>query len=235
MNQPLLEEPRAPIALLEVDAVSAGYGALEVLRGINLKIFEGELLGVVGHNGAGKSTLLKVIAGVLRPTGGTMNSRDDVLSTTALVPESLAVFPRMTVRENLDIPTIAPAASGQLLPLDEIYSLFPVLKDRVRQTAGTMSGGEQRMLAVGMALRMAPDLLLLDEPSLGLAPNLVTDIMEAVDTARRRLDSTVVVVEQNLDALLARADRVVALRQGEVIWEGGPDTLQDTSRLWELY
>lgn len=225
--------------LVTIEGLVAGYGDLQVLKGVNTSIHEGELLGIVGHNGAGKSTLLNVIAGVLPPRSGRVHF-DDVGDApggvrVAMVPQSLAVFPRMSVRENLEIPRIANRSNPNLVAVEEIFELFPALKTRINQTAGTLSGGEQRMLAVGMALRLAPHLLLLDEPSLGLAPNLVVRIMESVDEARRRFQSTVVIVEQNLEALLERADRILAIRQGEVIWQGTPGEISDTRKLWELY
>lgn len=227
--------------LVEIRQLKAGYGTLRVLTDVNFDIISGELLGIIGHNGAGKSTLLKTIAGVLEPESGTVrfvgnnNGGHEADASVAMVPQGLAVFPRMTVRDNLAVPGIAVRDKDSLVPVEEIFEIFPVLEERPSQIAGTMSGGEQRMLAVGMALRLAPDLLLLDEPSLGLAPNLVTRIMKSVDEARRRFDSTVVVVEQNLDALLSRADRLLAIRQGQVAWEGVPSAISDVRELWAHY
>lgn len=227
--------------LVEIRNLEAGYGRLKVLKGISLDVTSGEILGIIGHNGAGKSTLLKTIAGVLETTNGTIRfirgpepGTDEPISV-AMVPQGLAVFPRMTVQENLEVPAVARRDKTGLASLEEIFEIFPPLKLRIGQMAGTMSGGEQRMLAVGMALRLAPELLLLDEPSLGLAPNLVTRIMESVDEARERFGSTLIIVEQNLDALLHRADRLVAIRQGIVVWEGDPASISDVRELWEHY
>ena len=225
--------------LIEVRDLEAGYGRLRVLKGIDLDVTTGELLGIIGHNGAGKSTLLKVVAGVLGIMGGTIRfpnehgGNNKRRTRVAMVPQGLAIFPRMTVRENLEVPALTHKES--LVPVKEIFEIFPPLQERITQTAGTMSGGEQRMLAVGMALRLAPELLLLDEPSLGLAPKLVTRIMESVDEARERFGSTVVIVEQNLDALLNRADRMIAIRQGIIAWEGDPASISDVRDLWEHY
>ena len=226
-------------ALIQVRDLEAGYGRLRVLKGIDLDVTTGELLGIIGHNGAGKSTLLKAMAGVLGIMSGTIRFPNEHggnskrRTRVAMVPQGLAIFPRMTVRENLEVPALTRRES--LVPVKEIFEIFPPLQERMSQTAGTMSGGEQRMLAVGMALRLAPELLLLDEPSLGLAPNLITRIMESVDEARARFGSTVVIVEQNLDALLRKADRMIAIRQGIVAWEGDPARISDVRELWEHY
>ena len=229
--------------LVRIRGLGAAYGRLEVLRGIDLDVREGEFLGVIGHNGAGKSTLLKVIAGILPATRGSVEVNTTrpvsdggrISERIAMVPQGLAVFPRMTVAENLEVPRVAVRNAAELLPLGEIYELFPVLRERGGQTAGTLSGGEQRMVAIGMALRLAPRLLLLDEPSLGLAPKIAIRITEAVDEVRRRLGSTVVVVEQNLDVLLRRAERLVAIRQGAVVWEGDPGAIGDLRNLWQYF
>lgn len=226
-----------PQPIVTMKKIVAGYGTFDVLRGIDLAVTDGELLGVIGHNGAGKSTLLKVMAGFLPPTSGVVEQ-----PTTSgrplrigLVPQGLSVFPRMTVDENLRVPELAQKSGGQFVPIDEVLDMFPVLRDRSGQAAGNLSGGEQRMLAIGMALRLGPELLLLDEPSLGLAPMLVRQIMQTVDEHRQRHGYTVLIVEQNLDVLLRRADRLVAVRQGEVVWSGLPGDVGDTRTLWEHF
>lgn len=227
----------AATSLVTASDIHAGYGPLQVLKGIDLEIGQSEFLGVIGHNGAGKSTLLKVLGGFLKPTRG------DVVRIAAtgekfrvgLVPQGLAVFPRMSVEHNLRIPELAGQGGDHLVPVDEIVDMFPILGQRFSQAAGNLSGGEQRMLSVGMALRLSPHLLLLDEPSLGLAPFVVTKLMEVVDEMRRRLGYTVVVVEQNLDVLLRRADRLVAVRQGEIVWQGSPTEVDDVRVLWRHY
>ena len=224
--------------LLSIRGLVAGYGRVEVLHGLDLDVRPGEFLGVIGHNGAGKSTLLKVIAGLIRPTRGSVEmpgAGGGRRERIALVPQGLAVFPRMSVDENLDIPRVASRDESRLMPREAVLDLFPALRERGRQAAGTLSGGEQRMVAIGMALRLAPRLLLLDEPSLGLAPKVAARIVEAVDQVRRQLGSTVVVVEQNLEVLLRRAERLVALRQGVLAWEGDPGAVRDVRALWEYF
>jgi ABC-type branched-subunit amino acid transport system ATPase component len=223
--------------IVKMTGIVAGYGAFDVLRGVNLSVMDGELLGVIGHNGAGKSTLLKVMAGFLPPQSGSVETPRTGARPLriGLVPQGTSVFARMTVAENLLVPELAQKGRGEFVPVDEIHEMFPVLRDRAGQAAGNLSGGEQRMLAIGMALRLGPELLLLDEPSLGLAPLLVRQIMETVDAHRRRHGYTVLIVEQNLDVLLRRADRLVAVRQGEVVWDGLPDDLNDVRGLWEHF
>lgn len=227
----------APQPIVTMKKIVAGYGTFDVLRRIDLTVTDGEMLGVIGHNGAGKSTLLKVMAGFLAPTSGAVEqpTAGGRSLRIGLVPQGLSVFPRMTVDENLRVPELAQKRGGQFVPIDEVLDMFPVLRARSGQAAGNLSGGEQRMLAIGMALRLGPELLLLDEPSLGLAPILVRQIMETVDEHRQRHGYTVVIVEQNLDVLLRRADRLVAVRQGEVVWSGLPSDVGDTRVLWEHF
>jgi branched-chain amino acid transport system ATP-binding protein len=217
--------------LVRVEGLVAGYGSFDVLRSIDLRVRDGELLGIIGHNGAGKSTLLRVIAGVLSPVNGTVVAPGRI----GLVPQGMSVFPHMTVAENLTVPELARRRGSELVPVDDVLAMFPVLGERLKQAAGNLSGGEQRMLAIGMALRLAPELLLLDEPSLGLAPLLVRQIMEAVDEHRRTHGYTVIIVEQNLDVLLRRADRLVAIRQGSIVWQGQAGEVADTRALWEHF
>ncbi|MDO8211117.1 ATP-binding cassette domain-containing protein [Conexibacter sp. CPCC 206217] len=227
----------APRAVAALSGVVAGYGTFDVLRGVDLDVRDGELLGIIGHNGAGKSTLLKVMAGFLPVSKGTVRTQDESgrALRIGLVPQGLSVFPRMTVGENLAVPELARRAGGELVPADAVLEMFGVLRERIATPAGNLSGGEQRMLAIGMALRLAPQLLLLDEPSLGLAPLLVKQIMETVDEHRREHGYTVAIVEQNLDVLLTRADRLVAVRQGDVVWSGRPADVADTRGLWEHF
>ncbi|MDQ6525224.1 ATP-binding cassette domain-containing protein [Nocardioides sp. LHD-245] len=222
--------------LVRLDGIVAGYGAFDVLQAVDLTVRDGELLGVIGHNGAGKSTLLKVIAGFLPPRSGRVVSGADGRGLrVGLVPQGHAVFTKMTVAENLQVPELAARRGAPLIPVDEIHDMFPILRDRSTQAAGNLSGGEQRMLSIGMALRLGPELLLLDEPSLGLAPLLVKQIMEAVDEHRRQHGYTVLIVEQNLDVLLTRADRLVAIRQGAIVWDGRPADVEDIRGLWEHF
>lgn len=223
--------------LLKVEGVSAAYDSHQVLEDVSLDVRDGEFLGIIGHNGAGKSTLLKVMASFMKVTAGHVNgaSSNGTNIRIGMVPQGLSVFPRMTVAENLAIPELSAKGARDLVPVEEVIELFPILGERTSQAAGNLSGGEQRMVAIAMALRLEPQLLLLDEPSLGLAPMLAHGIVDAVDEARRRFGYSVVVVEQNLDILLRRTDRLLALRQGELVWEGKPDEITDTRTLWEHF
>lgn len=230
--------------VLEVKGVSAAYGRKRVLHEVDLSVEAGEYVGVIGHNGAGKSTLLKVISGMIRPTQGSVrfgwvrageqwpNGR--VRPGVAMVPQGRAVFPSMSVLDNLAVPVAARAGHGASLELRKIFELFPILEERKRQVAGTLSGGEQRMLAVGMAMRLLPKLLLLDEPSLGLGPVVVHRLMSVASSARTELDYSLIVVEQNLEALRRGADRLIGMRQGEVVWHGTTDDLANREQLWNF-
>lgn len=232
-----------PGPLVQLRGVTAGYGRKQVLDQVDLEVQAGEFLGIIGHNGAGKSTLLKVIAGIMQPSVGTVavnlvsrgrRSPGTVRPGIAMVPQGRAVFPTLTVTENLDIPAAAATNGSRMLSSERVYELFPVLRERRSQLAGTLSGGEQRMLAVGMALRMGPSLLLLDEPSLGLAPVVIARLMEIVGSARHELRYTTIVVEQNIEALRLGAERLVGIRQGRVVWQGDTSDLADRDQLWSF-
>lgn len=225
------EAPPSAMELVSIRGVTAGYGALDVLTGVDLTVRAGEFLGVIGHNGAGKSTLLRVVSKLLVPRAGTVA----VPARIGLVPQGLSVFPRMSVGDNLALPEITRRRGGELAPVEEVLEMFPVLGERLRQPAGNLSGGEQRMVAIGMALRLVPELLLLDEPSLGLAPMLVRQIMQTIDEHRQRHGYAVIIVEQNLDVLLRRADRLIAIRQGQIVWSGLASDVSDVRQLWEYF
>ena len=227
---------------LALIGVTAGYGRLRVLRDVSLAIDRGAFVGVIGHNGAGKSTLLRVMAGLLRPSAGRVNIGGAELRGRALgrrivmVPQANAVFPHMSVAENLEVPRAIARTAGDLQDLDEIFELLPVLRQRRSQVAGTLSGGEQRMLAIGMALRLLPEVLLLDEPSLGVAPALAIEIMAAVAKSQARLGHTIVTADQNVELLLRHSNRILAVRQGSLIADihtTGPRL--DPRELWQYY
>jgi branched-chain amino acid transport system ATP-binding protein len=215
-------------ATLSVRGLRAGYGQGEVLHGVDLDVGAGELVAVLGPNGAGKSTLLKVLAGHLRPRTGAVavegvdlaGAPPELIARCGvyLLPEGRAVFPSLTVAENLRLSSGAPEPSlaGRIA---DVLDVFPQLAARQGQAAGTMSGGEQRMLALARALVADPRVLLLDEPSLGLAPKVVDEVFGAV--ARfRALGTSVVLVEQYVHRALAVADRAVVLASGRVAWSG---------------
>jgi branched-chain amino acid transport system ATP-binding protein len=234
------------MALLEVDSLVAGYHKNVVLNGISLQIGPGEIVALIGHNGAGKTTLLNSIFGILRAREGRVRFDEQAIDGSvpaanvargmALVPQERAVFANLNVRDNLDLASITlrdrDMASRRM---EAVQRLFPILSQRATQLAGTLSGGEQRMLAVGIALMLAPKLLMLDEPSLGLAPLVVRDLMERIRDVNREQGTAILLVEQNVRAALANASRVYVMKLGRIVYDGLPDPLHDKSRLMELF
>ena len=224
------------MSLLEVADLDVRYGAIRALKGISFSVGEGEIVALLGANGAGKTTTQKTISGMLHPAGGSITfdgRRIDGIPAHRLiglgichVPEGRHVFPRMTVAENLEMGAFRFRAPDQK-ELQRVLDLFPILRDRYRQYAGTLSGGEQQMLAIGRALMGKPRLLLLDEPSMGLAPLIVRQIFDII----REINSsgmTVLLVEQNAAQALALADRGYVLETGELVLQGtGADLLAD--------
>jgi branched-chain amino acid transport system ATP-binding protein len=221
--------------MLSVEALNVSYGRLQVLWGLTLRVEAGEVVSVIGPNGAGKTTLMKTIVGLLKPWGAGRGAggiafkgrRIDGLRPEAIarlgiavVPEGAKVFPEMTVLENLLIGSVVPHARGRRPErLREIYGLFPRLAERQRQSARTLSGGERQMLAIGRALMACPDLLLLDEPSLGLQPTLIRNIMETIRGISAR-GITVLLIEQNVHFSLPMSDRAYVLENGRMVLEG---------------
>jgi branched-chain amino acid transport system ATP-binding protein len=219
-------------ALLQLDAVRAGYGRAEVLHGIDLVVSEGELVTVIGANGAGKSTLLKVIVGLVPVKSGNVAYGGVRIATPrperlvrkglALVPEGRMLFGPMSVRENLELGAYGARRDRRARireGLAKVHALFPVLEERAGQPAETLSGGEQQMLAVGRALMALPRLLLLDEPSLGLAPKVIAEIFSVLDELRAQ-GVTILLVEQDARLALKHADRGYVMRTGRVVLEG---------------
>jgi branched-chain amino acid transport system ATP-binding protein len=212
--------------MLVLDNINAGYGGFQALFGVSMTVEAGEAVAVIGSNGAGKTTLLRVISGLLRPTSGRMTMEGQNLLATpphrvietgiAHVPESRRLFPRLTVEENLRMGAFIPSARAKFAErLDYVYGLFPRMKERRSQVAGTMSGGEQQMCAIARALMSGPKLVLLDEPSMGLAPVLVSQVFQLV----RRIRSegyTVLIVEQNVRQVLKVVDRAYLLEVGRI-------------------
>lgn len=231
--------------LLRVEGLVAKYGNTVALHGISLEIRPGEIVALVGANGAGKSTTLKVISGLIRPAAGKVFFQDqDItgLSPAGIVkrgvihcPEGRQVFGRMTVLENLKMGAFCRRREkNPLSELDKVLELFPVLRERQNQTANTLSGGEQQMLAIGRALMARPKLLLLDEPSLGLAPKVVTTIFEVISELNRT-GSTILLVEQNARRALGIAHRAYALEVGRVVLEGPGRELLNDPRVKKAY
>jgi branched-chain amino acid transport system ATP-binding protein len=222
--------------MLEIDNLTVAYGKHVALDAVSMRVEPGECVVILGANGAGKSSLLKTAGGVVAPRSGRISHEGTDLATVAahervgrgiaLVPEGRGIFPRMSVAENLALGTYPERArDGVAARQAEVFELFPRLAERRRQLAGTMSGGEQQMVAIARALMSNPDILLLDEPSLGLAPIVVKEVFAAL----RRIRSTgltLVIVEQNVRASLALADRGYLLEAGRVVGQGTSDDLQ---------
>jgi branched-chain amino acid transport system ATP-binding protein len=234
--------------MLRVRNLEAGYGSLRVLKGLSLHVRPGEVVTIIGANGAGKTTLLGAVAGVVRAPAGTVQlNKQDVRGAPPerivrlgcrLVPEGRHVFSTLTVHENLVLGAYGESrrlASGELdARLHEMFELFPILKERRRQLAGTLSGGQQQMLAIGRALMSRPKLLMMDEPSLGVAPLMVQHIYEAIADLKRR-GMTILLVEQNARAALAVADRGYVMKTGQIVLDGTSDELRGNHEVQRAY
>lgn len=224
--------------MLEIDGLVCNYGKVSAVRGLSMKVKEGELVSLIGANGAGKTTTLKAVSGVMPALGGRIRFQGEEIQAKsprtilsrgiAHCPEGRRVFPYMTVQENLDMGAyLRTDRDGIASDLQKVFDRFSVLAERRRQQAGTLSGGEQQMLAIGRSLMARPKLILFDEPSLGLAPNLVETTFEIVREIRAQ-GVTVLMVEQNAYAALAMADRAYVLEAGKVALTGtGQELLQD--------
>jgi len=233
------------VSLLELSAVDVAYGDLPALRGVNVVVEAGETLSVVGANGAGKTTMLRTISGLLRPRRGEVRfagERIDRLPCHRVVelgvvhvPEGRKVFPSLAVRENLELGSYTRAAKARRADsLERVFTLFPRLRERMRQPAGTLSGGEQQMLAIGRALMALPKLLMLDEPSLGLAPLIVKEIFAIVGEINRA-GVTVLLVEQNTRQALALSRRGYVLESGRVVLVGSGEELLSNEHVRRAY
>jgi branched-chain amino acid transport system ATP-binding protein len=232
-------------AMLELRAVTAGYGHFTALWEIGLRVGRGEAVAVVGPNGAGKTTLLRVISGVIAPRAGDLvfegaslaghPAHDIVAHGIAHVPEGRRLFPRLTVAENLKMGAFLPAARKKFgESLARVFALFPTLAERQRQRAGSLSGGEQQMLAIGRALMSRPKLILLDEPSMGLAPVMVLRLFDLIRRVREE-GYTILVVEQNVRQVLKLVDRAYLLEVGRIQMEGRSDELNDQDFVRKAY
>ncbi len=231
--------------MLSLRDVSSSYGDIRILKGISLDVRPKEIITIVGSNGAGKSTLINVISGLVRCTAGEisfMNERIDVLPAHEIVnrgivqiPEGRLLFPEMTVMENLDMGAYIPrAAEHKKERLEEVFSLFPKLRERRDQVAGSLSGGEQQMVAIARGIMADPKVLMFDEPSLGLAPVVVEEVFRVIREINDR-GIAVLLVEQNVFHALSIADRAFVLENGEVVMEGpGKDVLED-EKIREAY
>jgi branched-chain amino acid transport system ATP-binding protein len=231
--------------MLKLSGVSAGYGSTPAVHGIDIAVEAGEAVGLLGANGAGKSTTLRAISGLLRPTAGAISFCETSIAGLpayriaalgiAHVPEGRQVFPELTVQENLEIGAYVPSAKAERArSLDLVFTIFPVLAERRRQLAGTMSGGEQQMLAVGRGLMLKPRLLMLDEPSLGLAPVVTDSTFEKIQEIHA-LGTAILLVEQNVSRALTLVQRAYVLESGRVIMHGSSAELANNAKVQSAY
>ena len=232
------------MSLLKVDNIHVYYGAIHAIKGISFEVEEGEIVTLIGANGAGKSTTLNTIAGLLKPREGSitfdgknitgMNASKMVYNGMALCPEGRRIFQQMTVRENLEMGGYTRPASEIGASLDDVFNRFPRLKERHKQVAGTLSGGEQQMLAMGRALMSKPRLLMLDEPSMGLAPILVEQIFDIICELNRS-GTTILLVEQNAQMALSIAHRAYVLETGNIVKDGNAQDLMHDDDVRKAY
>jgi branched-chain amino acid transport system ATP-binding protein len=234
--------------MLKIRNLESGYASLKVLKGISLHVNPGEIVTIIGGNGAGKSTLLNTIAGSVRARGGTILFRDEEIQGTSserivragcsLVPEGRQLFPTMTVRDNLTLGAYTLFQKRRRdeagKELEQVFKLFPRLRERQQQLAGTLSGGEQQMVAFGRSLMAMPDFIMLDEPSMGLAPLIVRDILQVALTLKEN-GKTVLLVEQNARAALRIADRGYVMETGRLVLEGTSTELLENKDVQRAY
>jgi branched-chain amino acid transport system ATP-binding protein len=231
--------------MLELTDVHVQYGNIRSLRGVSLRVAEGELVALIGSNGAGKTTTLRTISGLLRPSPGSISFEGTDIhraSTDRIVglgishcPEGRRIFGSMSVRENLVLGAVSRSDQAAIATdMEMVFELFPLLRERLRQAGGTLSGGEQQMLAIGRALMSRPRLLLLDEPSLGLAPLMVERIFETIAELKRQ-GRTILLVEQNVHHALDVADRAYVMETGRITLEGAADVLRRDPQVERSY
>lgn len=232
--------------MLKVDSIDAAYGDVQVLFDVSLDIQEGELVAVIGANGAGKTTLIKTISGILTPQKGTISFKNKVISAQpsyrtvadgiVQVAEGRLLFPGMTVRENLKMGAyLTKSKEATNERLDMVNKMFPRLKEREKQLAGTLSGGEQQMLAIGRGLMAGPKLLLLDEPSLGLAPILVQQVFDLAQQINKELGVTILLVEQNVCHSCEISDRAFVMENGKIVLQGLGTEMLENEHVREAY
>lgn len=232
--------------MLRLEGLDVYYGNIQALHGVSLHVEEGEIVTLIGSNGAGKTTTLRTISGLLTPRAGTVSLEGKPLTGVradrivglgiAQSPEGRRIFTNLTVRENLDMGAyLVRERSAVADRLERVFSLFPRLKERASQSGGTLSGGEQQMLAIGRALMSRPRILLLDEPSLGIAPILVQEIFREIEQIRNEDGTTILLVEQNANMALRLADRGYVIETGKIVHEDKADALLDDPKVREAY
>ena len=232
------------MSMLKVENLNVYYGSIHAIKGISFEVNQGEIVTMIGANGAGKSTTMNTVAGLLKPRSGSIVFEDKDITHMpaskvvslglALCPEGRRVFQQMSVRENLEMGGYTRQASEIAPALEHVFELFPRLKERQRQVAGTLSGGEQQMLAMGRAMMSKPKLLMLDEPSMGLAPLLVEQIFDII-LSLNKAGTTILLVEQNAQMALSIADRAYVLETGNIFKEGSADMLMHDDAVRKAY
>jgi branched-chain amino acid transport system ATP-binding protein len=230
--------------MLSIQGINVYYGAIHALKDLSVEVKEGEIVAIIGSNGAGKSTLLRTISGILRPKSGTIKFRGEEIQSVpaheivrrgiSQSPEGRKIFTNMTVLENLQLGAFTRKDGAVQADMDAVMKRFPRLLERIKQNAGTLSGGEQQMLAIGRALMSKPTLLLLDEPSLGLAPNLVAEIFDIVSDISKE-GTTVLLVEQNAHRALELANRAYVIETGTIVLTGPGKELLNDPKVKEAY
>ena len=234
-----------PLPLLEFQDVNTHYGELHVLKGVDCRVGVGEIVCLLGGNASGKSTTMKTILGIVRPTTGTVTYGGEVINNLptaqrvkrgiAPVPEARRLFPRMTVLENLEMGAFTREDAAEVeADLQRVFELFPRIKERLLQVAGTLSGGEQQMVAMGRALMARPKLLCMDEPSMGLAPALVEQVFEIIQAINKQ-GTSIIVVEQNANMALSIANYGYVLQTGQVVLHGSARSLRDNELVQQAY
>ena len=232
--------------MLKVEGLKAGYGAINILWDLSFEVHEGEIVAILGSNGAGKTTMVRAITGMVRPSAGSVNFNGEELAKKSSryildkgivqVPEGRQIFTDMTVLENLEMGAFSkPTKAAFPKNLETAYRRFPKLKERAKQAAGTLSGGEQQMLAVARALIGMPKLLILDEPSLGLAPNIVDDILDVASSMAKNDGIAVLLVEQDITKALAGADRGYVIENGRIALQGSARELSTNEHVKKAY
>jgi branched-chain amino acid transport system ATP-binding protein len=230
--------------VLQLTGITAGYGTKTVISGVSLALEPGQILAFLGHNGAGKTTTLRTMMGLLQPKEGEvvfdgkpinrLGVADRVALGLRLLPEGRGIFPDLSVAENIDVVGARNITDGAIFHIQDVYRLFPILDERRTTRAGSLSGGQQQMLALSLAILGSPRCLLLDEPSIGLAPNLVERMFQQVRDVCKSHAMTAVLVEQNVAAALQIADRVVIMNNGQIVFDGSPDEAR-ASNFWHYF
>lgn len=230
--------------VLRLNGLEAGYGPKTVISDVSFALEPGQILAFLGHNGAGKTTTLKSVMGMLRPSAGEVvfdGERIDRLGVAErcalglrLLPEGRGIFPDLSVAENVDVVAARNVSTGAMFDVPDVYKLFPVLEERRTTRAGSMSGGQQQMLALSLAILGTPRCLMLDEPSIGLAPNLVERMFQQVRDVCKSHAMTAVLVEQNVAAAMKIADRVIIMNNGQIVFDGNPDEAR-ASNFWHYF